>query len=135
MRRKLTPQEEQKIAGLYNLPQIPRYTDEEIDKFPEELLDYAINDPNSMTIEGFINLKLITLDTFYEYAKQNNRLAESLKIAKQILKEKWIKGGATDKSGMREGFCKFFLSANHGMKEATRVESENQITINIKDRD
>ena len=123
--------EKQSISQLWQCNRPQKMTDEQLEKIGRDMIEYAKKD-GVLSLEEFANEKNFLLTTLIKYEKTNPYFAELIAIARQILRNKWIKGGAIERSGMREGFAKFYLSSYYGLSETVKTESENTITLNIK---
>ena len=123
--------EKQSISQLWQCNRPQRMTDEQLEKIGRDMIEFAKKD-GVLSLEEFANEKNFLLTTLIKYEKTNEYFAELIAIARQILRNKWIKGGAIERSGMREGFAKFYLSSYYGLSETVKTESENTITLNIK---
>jgi len=67
------------------------------------------------------------IDTLYTRAKESPEISEALAKIKEYQKAQLIEGGLEQR--YHAGFTKFLLSANHGMSETSKQETNANVTF------
>lgn len=104
------------------------YTDEVIEKFADELLQW-IRYPNNIFFEEFTIQKGILPEYMTRWASRNEKFNQAYKLAKNN-QELQLKKGASFKV-LSEGFTKFLLLNNHGTQKYSD-KTEHKVTGDVE---
>ena len=95
------------------------------ERFIQDALDYANGGYQSYsdaipTVERFAKIIGVTKGTVYKWCQQNDDFMNAVDEIRQASKLELITNGLT--GNYNSNFCRFLLSANHGMSEKTHTE-------------
>jgi hypothetical protein len=101
------------------------YTDQEIIAKAKEFIEK--NDETTFpSVIKFARSIGYTRKTIYQRAATCQDLSDTLEEIKELQEDRLVSNGLVE--NWNSGFAKFLLSANHGMKEKSEVESKNENT-------
>ena len=103
----------------------PKYSNEEIEKYADELIIWA-RDPMNLWVKDFCLDKDIDPDFMSQWADKNNKFAGAYRIARSKQEAKLVNGGLTEVfSG---SIVKFVLANVHGWSEKTETKISGDAT-------
>jgi hypothetical protein len=107
-----------------------KYTDEEIEKMGDELLNYVESNKGCVTIsEFFITVKKLHSNIPKRFAERSVYFKDKLHDCKELIKIRLVKGGLGIGKKLNPHFAKFVLNANYNMVEQQFIKQETELTI------